>query len=269
LAVPEPASRAQHDHGDLVGEEFWDQIWLSGRPHQFRSYNFYHRRQLAFLRQFLPSGARFLELGAGNSRWVPLFARERETWGIDYSRQGLAMVAKALGQSGRAHLVLGDVFDPDNGVPRDYFDVVYSEGLFEHFEDASLAAEAFASYARAGGWVVTSVPNMRGWIGALHKAIAPEIYRSHVRYTPVELDAAHVRGGLRPDRPAQYWGHLSLGVVNYGRVLRRLPRSVGRTAFAGVLGAQQLVAWSAALLRLPETGLLSPFLCGAYRRTDE
>lgn len=265
LEAPRQHGDDDHRPTDLVGVGFWDELWASGPLRRYKWFNYYHRAQDRFLRRLLPRGGRFLELGCANSLWVARFAADHEVWGIDYSTAGVAKlrpIAEAMG----ARVVVGDVFDPANGIRRAYFDVVFSDGLLEHFADAAAAACRFAQYLAPGGVLVTNVPNMSGWIGALHRAVAPQFYAEHVRHTLASFDAAHERAGLRPVVAARYWGHLSLGVVNYERHLRRLPRAVARGVFTALLAVQQLLAWSMAILRIPESALLSPYIRGAYER---
>lgn len=188
-------------------------------------------------------------------------------WGVDYSETGLERVRHAVPAAGD-RLVLGDVFDAGNGVPRDYFDLVFSDGLIEHFTDAAGAARAWATYLRPGGVVVTNVPNMSGLIGRLHRLIAPSFYVQHVRHTPRSLDEAHTDAGLSVVSRAHHWGHVSLGVVNYERQLRPLPKPLATLIFSALLATQQVVAWTMALLRLPQAGTVAPFLRGAYRRAE-
>jgi SAM-dependent methyltransferase len=248
---------------DLVGADSWDSRWKGVRPRRYKGYNYYHRQQSRLLRRLLPHRGRFLELGCANSLWIPHLAPDYEVWGIDYSSAGLASL-QLQSDASTAHLVFGDLHDPRNGVPRRYFDVVFSDGLLEHFVDGARAASAFADYARAGGLIVTSVPNMGGWIGRLHRRVAPDHFREHVRYDTSLLDQVHREAGLVVREPATYWGHFSLGVVNYEQAFARLPRWIASSVFFGLLAVQQAVAWTMQALRLPESYLLSPHLRGVY-----
>lgn len=255
-----------HEHktsSDLVGAAAWDARWKAVRPRRYKNFNYFHREHDRYLRRFLPVGGRFLELGCAHSLWIPRLTGYHEVWGIDYSPAGLDSLRSQPAVSD-AHLVLCDFRDPNNGVPRRYFDVVFSDGLLEHFVDAPEIAAAFAEYVRPGGVVITSVPNMSGAIGALHRLIAIDHYREHVRYSRSSLDEVHRAAGLQVRDPAAYWGHFSLGVVNYERVLRRMPSWLSSAAFVGILIAQQLIAWLLHFAHAPDNSMISPYLRGAY-----
>lgn len=252
---------------DLLGAPFWDSIWSASSRRRFHRWNYYHHTQYAFLRGLLEPKARFIELGCAGSIWIRRFAHDYETWGIDYSAVGLARLAIDR-RVPTATLKLGDVFDANNGVPRDYFDVVFSDGLLEHFSDPVAAVRAFAAYARPGGLVVTSVPNMYGEIGRLHRLVDPDFFAAHVRYRPYELDRVHRGAGLVPAIAAHYWGHFSLGVLSYRRLLAPLPRFLARSVFVAIVAAQQLPAWALAAARVRDGVTLAPHLRGAYRRPD-
>ena len=264
------SDRDQHDHvHDLVGASSWSARWRTTRPRSYKRWNYYHQQQNRYLRSFLPpKGGRFLELGCAHSLWISELGKDHEVWGIDYSEIGLQSLRARAGVT-RERILLGDVFDSQNGAPRSYFDVVFSDGLLEHFGDGREAARAFAQYVRPGGVVVTSVPNMRGAIGRLHRWIAPAFFTEHVAFSPSELDATHIAAGLEIADHARYWGHFSLGVVNYERVFRRVPAPVSAGGFWMLLATQQIIAWTLAAIRMPESVTLSPYIRGTYRRRRE
>jgi SAM-dependent methyltransferase len=253
------------ESGDLVGQDFWDANWSGSKRRHFRPANYYHRDQDHFLRRVLPVGGRFLELGCAGSIWLGHFASAAEVWGLDYSATGIEHLRAEMRSSG-VRLVVGDLFDPRNGVPRGYFDLVFSDGLLEHFSDARSTVEAFASYVKPGGILVTSVPNMHGLIGRLHRLVFREFYAAHIRYVPAQLDQVHTQARLEPVARARYWGHVSLGVLNYRRLFRRIPSRIAELMFLGILVTQQIAAWAAHIFRVPDNALVSPHLRGAYRK---
>jgi SAM-dependent methyltransferase len=254
------------DHGrDLLAREFWDANWSTARKHSYHRWNYYHRSQSRFLKSLLPPGGRFLELGCAESIWLEHLRDYCEVWGIDYSPTALARMAGDPRLDG-VKLVLGDMFDADNNVPRDYFDVVFSEGVLEHFSDPGAALRLMRRYARPGGIIATSIPNVSGLVGKLQRMVDRELFEAHVLYEPKTLDWAHISAGLVPVVPARYWGHVSIGAVNYSRLLLSWPRVASRAFLLAVVGFQQVAAWFLSLIHARELRTIAPHLRGAYRR---
>jgi SAM-dependent methyltransferase len=239
---------------DLAGAGYWNSIWqrsesrLPMNPHD-RSIGNYVARQLhEFLsqavRQATPvpvtqggDAVRVLELGCGNSPYLPYFAREfsADVYGIDYSSNGCEAAVEICQRAGVpiGRIWSGDLFDPLDfsaswGSAVDSFDVVFSLGLVEHFTDTAGVLRAAARYLKPGGTMISVIPNfgkgsLSGW---LQKRLNREVYEKHVPLTLAKLHEAHVHANLVPTLAA--WVCVfNFGVVNLGD----LPaRRVGRSA---------------------------------------
>lgn len=144
-------------------------------------------------------GQRLIELGAGNTRYLPLLAGlGYQVAGLDYSPGGVAMARRNLEAAGvDGDIREADLFDP----PGDWlgrFDVVSTFGVAEHFEDTNMAISAFARYLAPGGRMLTVIPNMRGLPGVAQRFLDRDVYEKHVPLTPDQLAAAHERVALEP-----------------------------------------------------------------------
>lgn len=255
---------------DLAGASYWDHIWMRERSRRFSTWSFYDYRFDLVFQRLIPRGSRVLEVGCGNSRWLPHFARRYgcEVWGVDYSEPGVALAKRNLevdGVDGR--IVLGDALV--NGlIPEGYFDVLVSFGLVEHFSSASWVIRTMARYLKVGGIMVTSVPNLSGFVGWLHRAADQSVFQAHVVMRPCELDAAHGLAGLEVAVPATYFGVFSLGVVNFNRVRSFLAPWFDKILWTSVIIFQQVICAPFRVCGLyPETAIFSPWILGAYRRT--
>jgi SAM-dependent methyltransferase len=263
----------------LTDRHYWDDVWTftDGRsgaeaprievdrdPHQA----YLDARFGAQLAARGP-GARFLEVGAGGSAWPGYLAARHlaEGWGIDFSRAGLAMAARAAErQRAEVHLVEGDLFDSAL-LPAGSFDVVYSGGFVEHFPDPRPVMMRLGELLAPDGVVITTVPNLAGVNGVVQKWVDFDCYQRHVVFTPASLDAAHALGGLIPVEPARYVGVIDLGAVNFSRLAERLPRPVLAALWAGLTLARRAGERIAARLGARHGGrLLAPSLAGVYRR---
>ena len=93
----------------------------------------------ALLSRYAPPGSAACEIGCGASTWLPvLAARGVKVSGIDYSERGLELSRANLARKGvTAELIHGDVRDP-KALPAAQYDVIFSLGFIEHFDDAPI-----------------------------------------------------------------------------------------------------------------------------------
>lgn len=89
-----------------------------------------------------------------------------EPWGIDYSHTG---VAKARQLFRSASLNPGNIVEADffaQAVTEkfgEFFDVVTSHGFIEHFDQPTDVVRRHVNLLRVGGFLVVSIPNLRGF----------------------------------------------------------------------------------------------------------
>lgn len=260
----------------LTDQSYWDAVWQSaedGRPAVVPHIGYGPISDFladVFAARLGP-GRRFLEVGAGGSAWPAHVAAtwRAEAWGIDFSRAGLAMAARAVRPEGApVRLVEGDLFDHTR-LPGAAFHVVYSGGFVEHFPAPQPVMARFAELLAPGGVVVTTVPNLCGFNGWLQRLVDVEIWRRHVVLSTEALDAAHASGGLVPFAPARYVGRVDPGWVNFGRAFERLPPP-GRRGLAIAMALLRRAGdwWGARTT--PHAGRFwAPAVAGVYRRRDD
>jgi 2-polyprenyl-3-methyl-5-hydroxy-6-metoxy-1,4-benzoquinol methylase len=257
----------------LTDRDYWDRVWAFTDDDQTPRIHVDVDQHQAFLdRTFaarLAPGRRFLEVGAGGSAWPAHVAARygAEGWGIDFSRPGLEMAARAARRGGVCvSLVEGDFFDPTK-LEAGSFDVVYSGGFVEHFPDAAPLMARLAGLLAPGGVVVTTVPNLQGLNGWLQRLADPECFARHIVFTPSTLDAQHALGGLVPVLAARHLGVLDMGAVNFLRLAAHLPSVVLRLLWLFLSGSRRIAEGAAAVARVRDGGLwLAPSLIGIYRR---
>ena len=148
----------------------------------------------------LAPGCRVLELGCGRSRWLPYFAVHRrcDVSGLDNEAFASELARANLSGSGAAgRIICGDAFDLEGH--RDLvgrFDLVYSMGLLEHFDDVIERISALARYLKPGGRLITTVPNMRGFNWLMQRLGSREVLEMHVVYDRKRLTRVHEAAGL-------------------------------------------------------------------------
>lgn len=188
---------------------YWDRYWrdwntvkpgIDPRAGGLRNYVYRHLHNV-ITEAIAPAkreGARLIEIGCGGSRWLPYFASEHgyKVAGLDYSDVGVEASREILMQSGvEGDIVKGDLFDPPAEL-LGAFDVVFTNGLVEHFADTAGVIRACAAFARPGGLLFTLVPNMTGPLGALQRRADAAVYAVHTPLGPEALARHHEEAGL-------------------------------------------------------------------------
>ena len=220
----------------------------------------------ALLSRYAPPGSAACEIGCGASTWLPLLAaRGVKVAGIDYSERGLELSRANLARKGvRAELIHGDVRDP-KALPAAQYDLIFSLGFIEHFDDAPIVMRHIAGALRPGGVIVTVVPNFTGIWGRIQRQIDPELYAVHTIYTGPSLDTMHREAGLTALEPATPFGGFGPLVVNYTRPLGKIPAPL-RAMFVGPMWAlQQSAAWGLATFGARDRATYSSHIAGVYR----
>ena len=259
------------ENRNLVASEQWDASWAgTNAPLRLRPWRDYVSWRFARLfREYIQPGQRVLEVGCGGSRFLPYFARDlgAEVCGFDYTPAGVASAKAALRRAGAdGNILQADLFAADE-VPMDHFDVVFSGGFIEHFEDTEGVVNRIVRFAKPGGVVITEIPHVTGWMfRKLQRRLDQTIFDQHIPVTPEAMDSAHVSAGTEIVRRASAFGSLGIGVLNYNRLVPIRLAGVTRR-FLEI--PQTLLTAPLWLMRTElESDTFSPFLVGVYRRSD-
>jgi cyclopropane fatty-acyl-phospholipid synthase-like methyltransferase len=192
---------------DKATEQYWSSVWEHSDVARYTSpdqFNRAHREVHEFLvRQLknLPLGTSILEVGCGNSKWLPYFAKEfgLTVAGLDYSEIGCRMAENSLAAAGvNGTIYRADLFNPPADLAGSY-DIVISLGVVEHFTDTAAFLAAVARLGKSGGMVLTVLPNLSGWIGSIQKRMDRRIYDIHVPLDADQIRRAHETAGLQVD----------------------------------------------------------------------
>jgi SAM-dependent methyltransferase len=251
---------------DLAGREFWDGFWRRQDGRRFTGLSHFQSCMSRLLFEFAKPGTTACEIGCGGSTWLPVLAgRGVDVSGIDYSNTGLDLTRANLARAGvSAHLILGDVRDPHSLSPG-AFDVIFSAGFIEHFDDAAAVTRTVARALRPQGVIITLVPNFAGMWGRVQEWIDADLYRLHTIYTPASLDAMHAQAGLTPLRPARAFGGFGPLVVNYTRPLGGVPPALRTALVGGMWAIQQSAAWGLACVGARDRSSYSSHIAGVYQ----
>jgi SAM-dependent methyltransferase len=110
------------------------------------------------LARVLPlEGKLVLEVGAGTGRdGIALARMGARTVSLDYSAPSLALIEAQLEPGDRVSPVCGDAFAMP--FPDGTFDVVFHQGLLEHFRNAGDLVAENARVLKPGGYILVDVP---------------------------------------------------------------------------------------------------------------
>jgi SAM-dependent methyltransferase len=181
----------------LTDVAYWEENWRGrGRPERLRLYRDVDFETVRLLRRAAGNGrVRVLELGAGGSRVLPYLARNFgfEVFGADFSLSGCRLLRANLAwQRAAPNVVCEDLFQ--SALPPGAFDLVFSAGLIEHFDDTRGVIAEHLRLVKPGGRVVLIVPNLQGIHGKIVHRLAPQVWSRHRVFGPDEL--AVLLGGL-------------------------------------------------------------------------
>jgi 2-polyprenyl-6-hydroxyphenyl methylase/3-demethylubiquinone-9 3-methyltransferase len=222
----------------------WRRVRLPQLPRRINPNAVFTRRLLR--RALRPGARRALEVGCAPGAWMALLGRRfgLDVAGCDLSPLGVAATRENLRRLGVAGSVEeACVFRLADESPA-RFDLVYSLGVVEHFDDLAAIVRAHARLCAPGGVVVVTAPNLRGLSGALYRRASPTLLDSHRVVTPAELRSAARAAGLEP-LEAACRGPLS-GFALLDRLESRAARIAGYAA-AVFLGFASYPARGAAL----------------------
>ncbi|MFO7916278.1 MAG: class I SAM-dependent methyltransferase [Candidatus Krumholzibacteriales bacterium] len=137
-------------------KKHWDRFWKRS-PDVEQVYDNEQRVTRHFSEVDSPEGLNILEVGSGSGRDGILFSRMGATViSLDYSREALDLVKYQLRGEDRVYLCCGDAFDLPFG--DETFDLVFHQGLLEHFRNPEDMIDEHRRVLKKGGYLLVDVP---------------------------------------------------------------------------------------------------------------
>jgi 2-polyprenyl-3-methyl-5-hydroxy-6-metoxy-1,4-benzoquinol methylase len=158
-----------------------------------------------------------LEIGAGDSYWLPYFAKQHPSsrfTGMDFSQAGCDKLAKRVAAFSLSNVDIcqQDMFSMESDL-QGKFDLVMSFGVVEHFTDLSNVLMSKCLYLKDEGYMFSVIPNMAGLIGSLTKLFNREIYNAHNPHDLTSFLKCHHKAGLTIISGG-YLGSTNFGVLS-------------------------------------------------------
>ena len=140
---------------DITGKDVWD-----SRNETILSDNYVHKADELFSEYLIQKhGGTFLELGCVPGRNMRFFGEKYNLTvsGVDYS-ETLSETHEFLKGAGVdvGRLIKGDILKI---TPEDKYDVVFSDGLIEHFDDPACVLEKHMNFLASDGLLIIGLPN--------------------------------------------------------------------------------------------------------------
>jgi SAM-dependent methyltransferase len=177
----------------LTGKEYWENYWkiagVEGAEIRRSRKSLSINAILDVFDRYLPVNENFLalEIGGAPGQYLIYMARKFKyhIHSLDYSKIGNEQTLKNLKIANiPVQVYEGDLF---SNISKDLplFDIVYSLGFIEHFEDLTLVVKKHLELLRPGGILLLGVPNLGG------------IYKFFLERTAPQHLAVHNLGSMR------------------------------------------------------------------------
>jgi len=225
-------------------KKHWDDFWnISDAAEEI--YDNEGRVSRHFMAVRPLEGLRILEVGAGTGRdGIFMASRGASVVSLDYSLQSLEMVRSQIPEGGRVDLCCGDAFSLPFGAGT--FDLVFHQGLLEHFRNPEEMLAEHHRVLKRGGHLLVDVPQRWHYYTVLkHAMIAAGKWFAgwETEFSPRELEKM-----LREQsftvigtygewlNPPIWYRILRKGMMGTGAKLPMYPRifAIVRKTFAGI-----------------------------------
>lgn len=173
----------ENDKKRLTKNEYWNEQYTWG----VKVSRIYPNVNLAVseldkvFKEFLPvnKNYRFLEVGCAPGIWMDYFYRKFDyiVEGIEYTEKGFELTTKILEKLGTPNKVYHQDFFDHTLLGQ--YDIVFSGGFVEHFEDADDVVSRHIDLLKDDGIAVIEIPNLSGWNGIIQKSLNKDVYEKH------------------------------------------------------------------------------------------
>ena len=205
-------------HSTLSTQSYWDEVLVRAElPRIYTSRAYHHRITMEYIDKYLSSNkyTTLLEIGCGSSGWLPYFAKKYnlKVSGLDYSEVGCRLAEENLKmlKIDYGEIICKDLLEPECTGGKKY-DVIFSYGVIEHFQQPEKIIGIFDSLLNKGGIIITLVPNLNGFMGWISRFFVPAIFKIHKVMSAEDLNRCHQANRLKILKTG-YAGTFTLDVV--------------------------------------------------------
>ena len=202
----------------LSSQVYWDEVLANAKLPRINTPKAYHynvtmRHIDKYMRS--PDYKTLLEIGCGSSGWLPYFALTYglKVSGLDYSEIGCKLAEEnlKLQKIDYDEIICEDLLASHCTNGKKY-DIIFSYGVIEHFDDPGKIVTIFSSLLNSGGIIITLVPNLNGFMRWISKRFVPDIFKMHKVISAADMRRYHSVNGLSCIS-SKYVGTFTLDVV--------------------------------------------------------
>lgn len=174
-------------NNSLTNAYHWDQYWQTIHlPCEARrdSNEIVTNEILGIFDRYIPhdAGWSILEVGGAPGRFLAYLKRcfKCDVSSLDFSPIGSQLTRENFKILGLDIAVYeGDLFLPVKNLPSQSFDLVYSLGFIEHFQNLNGVISRQLDYVKPGGWLLIGVPHFIYTFAPIIRCFAPNTFRDH------------------------------------------------------------------------------------------
>ena len=176
----------------LTEKEFWDNYWKNywkarnGKVSEIKRTTRMSTVNsiLNIFDKYLPENSSFhiLEIGGSPGHYLIYMAKKFKyhLHSLDYSKIGNEQTIENMQAAGFPIKVYErDLFSENFNKDMQLFDIVYSLGFVEHFEDLNIVVKKHTELLKPGGILLLGVPNLGGIYSLFLKKTAPQLLAMH------------------------------------------------------------------------------------------
>jgi cyclopropane fatty-acyl-phospholipid synthase-like methyltransferase len=175
----------------------WNNFWKASGSQKFSQESWSKKRMKQILLPLVGAGKKVLDAGCGSGYFSAYFCDQgMDVVSVDYAESSLTITKQIT--LGRARIMKADLLkDKLSDCIAERFDVIFSDGLFEHFteEDQNKIFKNLLSIMQPVGNIITFVPNQWSPWQILRPFLMPGI--SETPFILEKLKLLNERNGLR------------------------------------------------------------------------
>jgi len=171
------------EENKLTGQGFWEEYWddKPGNKKAART-SLLIKEILSAFDAYLPrkEGLSLLEIGGASGEYLIYLTRKfrYSAHSLDYSHLGNVRTLETFQKAGmEVQVYERDLFADNSDLPK--FDIVYSLGFIEHFDNPGEVVRCHLDLLKPGGILMLGVPNYGGIYRFVLKRMAPSIGQTH------------------------------------------------------------------------------------------
>ncbi len=188
--------------------------------HWTRDYSNYLMWEVV-LPTYLPTNSQYkvIEVGCAPGKYLVNLHKTYgyQPYGVEYSEKG-AQVTRALFAQHHLppeHVIETDFFDDTFlDAHKGKYDVVFSRGFIEHYDDVASVVQRHIDLIAPGGFIILSIPNLSGINGLLGQILNIDSYRLHNTSIMNKKDFTDLFKDTTTTLYSDYVGIFSWGLFN-------------------------------------------------------